>query len=138
MAHSILLLILCHLPLILPFLVDPPTACPCLNGADMREQNVIETLIGKQQQLMLATQLVKMILKIDDVIAPRCVVRRGHGAHEFMGTRCCRDLAVQPLHFLMLSRVLTRLWRAWFPFAPFPPPPPLCAHFAASSCEVPR
>jgi hypothetical protein len=65
-------------------------------------------------------------------------VRRGHGAHEFMGTRCCRDLAVQPLHFLMLSRVLTRLWRAWFPFAPFPPPPPLCAHFAASSCEVPR
>jgi T-complex protein 1 subunit epsilon len=38
--------------------------------ADMREQGVIETLIGKQQQLMLATQLVKMILKIDDVIAP--------------------------------------------------------------------
>jgi hypothetical protein len=27
-------------------------------------------LCGKQQQLMLATQLVKMILKIDDVIAP--------------------------------------------------------------------
>lgn len=37
---------------------------------DMRDQNVIETLIGKQQQLMLATQLVKMILKIDDVISP--------------------------------------------------------------------
>lgn len=37
----------------------------------MREQGVIETLIGKQQQLMLATQVVKMILKIDDVISPQ-------------------------------------------------------------------
>ena len=36
----------------------------------MRTQHVIETLIGKQQQFMLATQLVKMILKIDDVIMP--------------------------------------------------------------------
>ena len=35
---------------------------------NMRDQRVFETLIGKQQQLMLATQLVKMILKIDDVI----------------------------------------------------------------------
>lgn len=38
--------------------------------ADMREQRVIETLIGKQQQLLLATQLCRMILKIDDVISP--------------------------------------------------------------------
>jgi len=37
---------------------------------DMREQNVFETLIGKQQQLFLATQVCKMILKIDDVIKP--------------------------------------------------------------------
>ncbi|XP_074295843.1 T-complex protein 1 subunit epsilon [Silene latifolia] len=37
---------------------------------DMREQNVFETLIGKKQQIMLATQVVKMILKIDDVITP--------------------------------------------------------------------
>jgi len=37
---------------------------------DMKTQNVFETLIGKRQQLQLATQLVKMILKIDDVIAP--------------------------------------------------------------------
>jgi len=37
---------------------------------DMRTQKVFETLIGKQQQLLLATQLVKMILKIDDVISP--------------------------------------------------------------------
>ncbi|GBG85959.1 hypothetical protein CBR_g40771 [Chara braunii] len=37
---------------------------------DMRKQGVFETLIGKRQQLMLATQVVKMILKIDDVISP--------------------------------------------------------------------
>lgn len=36
----------------------------------MCEQNVFETLIGKQQQILLATQVVKMILKIDDVISP--------------------------------------------------------------------
>ena len=35
---------------------------------DMKRQKVFETLIGKQQQLQLATQVVKMILKIDDVI----------------------------------------------------------------------
>lgn len=40
-----------------------------LNGAgDMKERSVFETLIGKQQQFLLATQVVKMILKIDDVI----------------------------------------------------------------------
>ena len=36
----------------------------------MKEQKVFETLKGKQQQLLLATQVVKMILKIDDVIKP--------------------------------------------------------------------
>lgn len=35
---------------------------------DMREQHVVETLIGKKQQFLLATQLVKMVLKVDDVI----------------------------------------------------------------------
>eukprot|EP00635_Sarcinochrysidales_sp_CCMP3193_P000867 CAMPEP_0118915966 /NCGR_PEP_ID=MMETSP1166-20130328/16068_1 /TAXON_ID=1104430 /ORGANISM="Chrysoreinhardia sp, Strain CCMP3193" /LENGTH=537 /DNA_ID=CAMNT_0006855749 /DNA_START=107 /DNA_END=1720 /DNA_ORIENTATION=+ len=35
---------------------------------DMRQQLVFETLIGKKQQLQLATQVVKMILKVDDVI----------------------------------------------------------------------
>lgn len=35
---------------------------------DMREHLVFETLIGKIQQIQLATQVVKMILKIDDVI----------------------------------------------------------------------
>jgi T-complex protein 1 subunit epsilon len=44
--------------------------CMSTGTSDMREQHVFETLIGKQQQFMLATQLVKMILKIDDVIAP--------------------------------------------------------------------
>ena len=34
---------------------------------DMKEQHVIETLHGKKQQISLATQLVRMILKIDDV-----------------------------------------------------------------------
>ncbi|ESQ28510.1 hypothetical protein EUTSA_v10019724mg [Eutrema salsugineum] len=37
---------------------------------DMREQNVFETLIGKQQQILLATQVIKLILKIDGVISP--------------------------------------------------------------------
>uniref|UniRef100_A0A383W8E2 T-complex protein 1 subunit epsilon n=1 Tax=Tetradesmus obliquus TaxID=3088 RepID=A0A383W8E2_TETOB len=37
---------------------------------DMREQNVFETLIGKRQQMFLATQVCKMILKIDDIIQP--------------------------------------------------------------------
>lgn len=37
---------------------------------DMSKQNVFETLIGKKEQILLATQVVKMILKIDDVIEP--------------------------------------------------------------------
>eukprot|EP01023_Acetabularia_acetabulum_P051562 TRINITY_DN5707_c0_g1_i6.p1 TRINITY_DN5707_c0_g1~~TRINITY_DN5707_c0_g1_i6.p1 ORF type:complete len:553 (-),score=109.87 TRINITY_DN5707_c0_g1_i6:707-2317(-) len=37
---------------------------------DMREQLVFETLIGKKQMMFLATQVCKMILKIDDVIQP--------------------------------------------------------------------
>jgi T-complex protein 1 subunit epsilon len=39
------------------------------HAMDMREVGVFETLIGKQQQIQLAAQVVKMILKIDDVIA---------------------------------------------------------------------
>ncbi|CDJ67259.1 hypothetical protein, conserved [Eimeria necatrix] len=35
---------------------------------DMREQEVWEPLASKRQQILLATQVVKMILKIDDVI----------------------------------------------------------------------
>ncbi|GLJ31871.1 hypothetical protein SUGI_0641320 [Cryptomeria japonica] len=44
--------------------------CNDVGTNDMMEQNVFETLIGKKQQILLATQVVKMILKIDDVISP--------------------------------------------------------------------
>ena len=37
---------------------------------DMKDQHVIETLLSKKQQILLATQVVRMILKIDDVRAP--------------------------------------------------------------------
>ncbi|KAJ1678324.1 T-complex protein 1 subunit epsilon [Spiromyces aspiralis] len=42
----------------------------CMNRGsnDMKEQFVFDPLISKRQQFLLATQLVKMILKIDDVI----------------------------------------------------------------------
>ena len=43
--------------------------CNQTGTSNMKEQMVFETLIGKQQQLSLATQVVKMILKIDDVIS---------------------------------------------------------------------
>jgi T-complex protein 1 subunit epsilon len=36
----------------------------------MKDQRVYESFLSKKQQLELATQVVKMILKIDDVIAP--------------------------------------------------------------------
>jgi len=38
------------------------------SAANMKELGVFETLVGKQEQISLATQVVKMILKIDDVI----------------------------------------------------------------------
>ncbi|XP_026883877.2 T-complex protein 1 subunit epsilon [Electrophorus electricus] len=44
--------------------------CLRLNTNDMKQQHVIETLIGKKQQISLATQVVKMILKIDDIRNP--------------------------------------------------------------------
>lgn len=51
---------------------NPHLGVDCLQRGtnDMKSQRVFETLIGKQQQLLLATQLVKMILKIDDIISP--------------------------------------------------------------------
>jgi len=51
---------------------NPALGVDCLQRQtlDMKQQRVFETLIGKQQQFLLATQLVKMILKIDDVIEP--------------------------------------------------------------------
>ena len=43
--------------------------CNQMGSSDMKDHLVFETLIGKQQQIQLASQVVKMILKIDDVIA---------------------------------------------------------------------
>ena len=42
--------------------------CNQLGTSDMKDHLVFETLIGKQQQIQLASQVVKMILKIDDVM----------------------------------------------------------------------
>jgi len=42
--------------------------CAGKGSYDMKSQFVIDPLISKRQQFLLATQLVKMILKIDDVI----------------------------------------------------------------------
>jgi len=51
---------------------NPRLGIDCLlkGTNDMKTQNVIETLTSKKQQIMLATQVVKMILKIDDIRAP--------------------------------------------------------------------
>ncbi|XP_003703166.2 chaperonin containing TCP1 subunit 5 [Megachile rotundata] len=51
---------------------NPCLGIDCLNRgtADMKVQNVVETLTSKTQQILLATQLVKMILKIDDIRSP--------------------------------------------------------------------
>ena len=51
---------------------NPRLGVDCLQSGtcDMKSQNVIETLIGKKQQIYLATQLVRMILKIDDIRVP--------------------------------------------------------------------
>jgi len=49
---------------------NPRLGIDCLNKGtcDMKEQFVIEGLQSKRQQILLATQVVKMILKIDDVL----------------------------------------------------------------------
>ena len=41
-----------------------------LNTYNMFEQGIFESVMSKKQQIQLATQVVKTILKIDDVIAP--------------------------------------------------------------------
>ena len=42
--------------------------CMGLGHNDMKEAFVIDPLIGKKQQLMLATQLCRMVLKVNNVI----------------------------------------------------------------------
>ncbi|XP_035914616.1 T-complex protein 1 subunit epsilon [Anopheles stephensi] len=44
--------------------------CMLTGNSDMKDHHVIESLHSKKQQIVLATQLVKMILKIDDVRTP--------------------------------------------------------------------
>ncbi|VDM30241.1 unnamed protein product [Hydatigera taeniaeformis] len=48
---------------------NPHLGIDCLHTGtcDMKEQNVFETLTSKRAQIMLAVQLCKMILKIDDI-----------------------------------------------------------------------
>ncbi|KAI0649423.1 chaperonin Cpn60/TCP-1 family [Trametes meyenii] len=49
---------------------DPTLGIDCLSKGenDMKKQNVYDPLISKRQQYLLATQLVRAVLKIDDVI----------------------------------------------------------------------
>uniref|UniRef100_A0A0B6ZUU6 T-complex protein 1 subunit epsilon n=1 Tax=Arion vulgaris TaxID=1028688 RepID=A0A0B6ZUU6_9EUPU len=51
---------------------NPFLGIDCLSKGtnDMKVQHVIETLTAKKQQILLASQLVRMILKIDDIRAP--------------------------------------------------------------------
>jgi len=51
---------------------NPGLGVDCMgNGTcDMGKQSVLEPLHSKIQQIQLATQLVKMILKIDDIRSP--------------------------------------------------------------------
>ena len=44
--------------------------CMLSGNSDMKFHHVVESLHSKKQQIILATQLVKMILKIDDVRSP--------------------------------------------------------------------
>lgn len=44
--------------------------CMLTGESNMKEHHVVESLHSKKQQIILATQLVKMILKIDDVRSP--------------------------------------------------------------------
>merc|ERR1712241_578616 len=51
---------------------NPALGVNCMETGqnDMKKEHVIETLHSKKSQILLATQLVKMILKIDDVRSP--------------------------------------------------------------------
>jgi T-complex protein 1 subunit epsilon len=51
---------------------NPRVGVDCMNTGegDMKVQGVYESYLSKKQQFQLATQVVKMILKIDDIIAP--------------------------------------------------------------------
>uniref|UniRef100_A0A2K6KY03 Uncharacterized protein n=1 Tax=Rhinopithecus bieti TaxID=61621 RepID=A0A2K6KY03_RHIBE len=52
--------------------MNPTLGTDCLHKGtnDMKQQHVIEILISKKQQISFATQMVRMILKIDDIHKP--------------------------------------------------------------------
>uniref|UniRef100_A0A915ES28 Uncharacterized protein n=1 Tax=Ditylenchus dipsaci TaxID=166011 RepID=A0A915ES28_9BILA len=52
--------------------------CVFFGTNDMKEQGVIETLMSKKEQISLATQVIRRILKIDDVRVPNDK-QRGYG-----------------------------------------------------------
>lgn len=51
---------------------NPRLGIDCVSAGtnDMKQQKVIETLLSKKEQISLATQVVRMILKIDDIRLP--------------------------------------------------------------------
>ena len=57
-------------PCSLPLLQVKKAGRAAMLGPKEGSQHVIETLLAKKQQISLATQLVKMILKIDDIRSP--------------------------------------------------------------------
>ncbi|CAF1556042.1 unnamed protein product [Rotaria sp. Silwood1] len=72
---------------------NPRLGIDCLNQGtnDMKSQSVIETLIGKKQQISLATQLVRMILKIDDIRLPGFTVKQVQRLYSRFKTLDKRD-----------------------------------------------
>jgi len=52
---------------------NPRLGVDCMEtgSMDMKQHGVFETLLAKKQQYLLATQVVRMILKIDDIIKPQ-------------------------------------------------------------------
>ena len=58
---------------------NPRLGIDCLGKGenDMKTQHVYDPLISKRQQFLLATQVVRMILRVDDVIGELyCPIRR--------------------------------------------------------------
>ncbi|KAJ1871410.1 coatomer subunit gamma [Coemansia sp. RSA 990] len=83
----------------------------------MKEQFVFDPLISKRQQFLLATQLVKMILKIDDVIKDEdsdelgALMNLDHSA-VLQETRIFNQTPIRPRHSrLLLAKVLFLLYR---------------------------
>eukprot|EP00329_Picozoa_sp_Boothbay-MS584-11_P005697 49459_4 len=83
--------------------------CMSRGTTDMKVQKVFETLKGKQQQLLLATQVVKMILKIDDVIKPSGIVHL-----EYQCSVLCRHVALTDSCLCSGVQPMSKTWcGAW-------------------------